>query len=144
MQPRIDVTNGQKNTTRVDDGIVVFAEVSLQSIPTVINGITASTSIIIGFIGVMIGLLYREVFFKEEKTRTLLLYVAFFMGIPLAYLSLVYNFLIIGWLDTALRMALAGLILSIFVFVLISLYVGFRMDEKEKKYKKLDNWIKQK
>lgn len=109
-----------------------FAKIALQNVPTVINGITASTSIVISFSGVVIGMLFREVFKGDNKTKLFFLLMAFYLVIPLGYLSSVYTFLIMGLVDWALKLALNGLILSLFTFVFIMLSAFYRLDSEKK------------
>jgi uncharacterized membrane protein YqjE len=127
LHPQIDVTNTPNSTAVIIGDNVVFAKISLQNVPTVINGITASTSIVIGFIGVVVGILMREIFKDESKTKVFFLLMAFLLAVPLAYLSTVYTFLIMGLVDWAVRWALDGLVLSLFMFVIIMLFAFHRL-----------------
>ena len=60
-------------TVTIIDGYVIFAKVGLQNIPTLINGITTSTSIIVAFTGGVIAYMLRELFQTDRKAK-----IAFF------------------------------------------------------------------
>lgn len=96
---------------------------NFDTIPTVINGITAVTSIIIGFSGATVGLVYREEFKTDKNVRSFLLLLTFFSVIPLVFLLGVYSALINGALDYALKSALVALYLALFDFILAMLVV---------------------
>jgi hypothetical protein len=93
------------------------------TIPTVINGITAVTSIIIGFSGAIIGLVYREDFKKGKLVRVFLLFLAFYSVIPLGLLIGVYSALISGALEYALKLALVAIYVALFDFIFTMLVV---------------------
>jgi hypothetical protein len=113
---------------------------NFETIPTVINGITAVTSIIIGFSGAIIGLVYREDFKKDKKAKRGLLALAFYSVIPLTFLLIVYNSLIYGALDFALKIALFALIFALLDFILSMLAVFVRLDlEKDKGVRKKES-----
>lgn len=132
LHPQIDVTNNPNSTAIIVGDNVFWAKISLQNVPTVINGITASTSIVIGFIGVVVGILVREVFKDDSKTKIFLLLMVFLAGIPLTYLSSVYSFLLMGYVDWAIRWALNGLVLSLFLFAAIMLFAFHRLTSGKK------------
>jgi hypothetical protein len=132
LHPQIDITNNPNSTAIIVGDNVVWAKISLQNVPAVINGITASTSIVIGFIGVVVGILVREIFKGESKAKIFLLLMAFLLTVPLTYLSTVYSFLLLGYVDWAIRWALNGLVLSLFIFVVIMLFAFHRLTSGKK------------
>ncbi len=104
-------------------------------VPTIVNGITASTSLVLGFSGLIIGLLLREVFSKDENARSFLISIAFFFAIPIIYLFSVYFWLVLGDFNSALKTAFAGLVVASFAFIVILLFTGYRIELYEKKKK---------
>jgi hypothetical protein len=104
---------------------------NFDTIPTVINGITAVTSIIIGFSGAIIGLVYREDFKKDKKVKIGLLALSFYSAVPLTFLFIVYYSLIYGALEFALKIALFALIFALLDFILSMLAVFIRLDLKK-------------
>lgn len=93
------------------------------TILTVTNGITAVTSIIIGFSGAIIGLVYREDFKKYKIVKAVLLLLAFFSVFPLSLLIWVYSALINGALEFALKLALVALYIALFDFIFAMIVV---------------------
>jgi hypothetical protein len=98
-----------------------------ETVPTVINGITAVTSIIIGFSGAIVGLVYREDFKKDKKVKVALLTLAFYSAVPLTLLLIVYDSLIYGALEFALKWALYALILALADFIIAMLSIFYRL-----------------
>jgi len=94
------------------------------TVPTIINGMTAVTSIIIGFSVAIIALVYREHFIRDIRDKSALLILAFYSVIPLTFLVVVYNSLIYGALDFALKWASYALLLSLaeFIFSMLAIY----------------------
>jgi hypothetical protein len=106
-------------------------QIEYTSIPTIINGITASTSVIIGFTGAMVGLFYK-IFEDDDKTKALLLVSAFYEIVPLAFLLFVYILLPIGYLDQSLKLALVALGLSLISFANVMIGSLYRIVWKKK------------
>jgi len=106
-------------------------QIEYSSMPTIINGITASTSIIIGFTGAMVALFYR-IFEDDDSTKTVLLISAFYEIVPLAFLLFVYIFLPLGFTDGALKLALVALGLSLVSFSNVMLGSFYRLVRKKK------------
>jgi hypothetical protein len=94
-------------------------KLSFDSIPTIINGVTASTSIISGFTGAIIGIFYRK--FKDEGAQDLLFICAFYILIPMSFLFTSYHFLVIGYVDFATKIAFSALLLSILNLAIVML-----------------------
>ena len=99
-----------------------------ETIPTIINGITAVTSIIIGLSGAILGLVYREDFTKDKRSKLALLGFVFYFAVPFTFLLSVYNSLIYGALSFALKLALDALVLALMEFVLSMLAIYIRLD----------------
>jgi hypothetical protein len=107
-------------------------QLEFNSIPTIINGITASTSIIVGFTGAIIGIFY-QIFKDDNETKVLLLVSAFYELVPLIFLLGVYVFLLMGFTDGALKMALFAFILSLINIATVILGSFYRITRKKKK-----------
>ena len=131
-------------TVAIIDGNVVFAKVGLQNIPTLINGITASTSIIVAFSSGIIAYMFRELFPNDRKAK-----IAFF-GISISfiyiftYLFWVYVLLAIGLIDTALRWSLDGLLLSTLIFIGTILLGYYRLDSTPDKKPEKPDFVEKK
>lgn len=105
---------------------------SFDSIPTIINGITASTSIIIGFTGAIIGILY-QLFKDDDDTKLRLLLSAFYGLVPLVNLFLVYVLLPMGYTDAALKTALIAFVLSLLNIAIVMLGSFYRLARRGNK-----------
>lgn len=128
LSPHIDYTGISYNAT-------IFGKsywLNFDSIPTIINGITASTSIIIGFTGAIIGILY-QLLKDDESTKKILLYSAFYELVPLAFLFTVYNFLIMGYTEWALKMALFAFALALLDIAIAMLGSFYRLARRGNK-----------
>jgi len=124
------IGNAPSNTTVIIiDGNVVFAKIALQNIPTLINGITTSTSIIVAFSGAVIGFMVRDFFPSDKKAKIAFFGVMFSFAYVFMYLFWVYVFLATGGVDLALRWSLDGLLISLLIFVLAMLLGHYRLDK---------------
>jgi len=149
LQTMIDTTSIPSNNTIISgelpsnynislwivDGHIIMAKIPLQNVPTVINGITTSTSIIVGFTGTIIGIMVREIFKDDKKMRNALQYVSIFIGLTFAYLFLVYYFVVGGLLEMALRTALIGFLFTLLLFFLVMSLGVYRMAKNEENEK---------
>jgi hypothetical protein len=90
-------------------------KVSNETIPTIINGITSSVSIIVGFCGVVIGVMFRQL----ESTLKERLFVSIILplGLLITMLWVTFSFLTMGLYDFAIRWSLFDLILSVYTFL---------------------------
>jgi hypothetical protein len=102
------------------------------SIPTIINGITAVTSIIIAFSGAVIGLVYREDF-KDKLSKIVLLGFLLYFAFPFAFLFTVYYSLMYGAFNFALKWALDALVIALTEFVLSMLVIFSRFDSHKER-----------
>lgn len=96
--------------------------VDSEAIPTLINGLTASMSIIVGFAGAFLGITFRDVPKKDTKTKKVYIYAMAALFIPLMFLWTTYFVLTTGLADLAVRYGLSSLILTIYLFILILVY----------------------
>jgi hypothetical protein len=113
-------------------------QLKFDSVPTIINGVTASTSIIIGFTGAIIGLFYRQ-FENNTQVKNILLYSAFYELVPLTFLFLVYNFLLLGYVDWAIRLSLVAFALSLLTFATVMLGSFLRLTKKNENLQPIDS-----
>lgn len=102
---------------------------SPSNVETLINGVTTSTSIIVGFSGVIAGSVVRGLLPNDEKSKTFYGKVLASFTYVFVYLFLVYFLLSLGQIDLALRWSLDGLLLALLIFVIVVLYVLNRLDK---------------
>lgn len=110
------------------------------AIPTLINGITASTSIVVGVFVAILGIMYRTVMEKtDSKPKEFYLRAMIILMVPLFWLYTTYAFLTIGLPDFAVRYALSGLLTALYVCIIITVFTVTRMatgiEEKSEKPK---------
>ncbi len=127
LNPQIDTTGASNGTITVFGNTWRIA-IPFQTVPTIINGITASTSIIIAFSGAFIGIMFREIFKDDKESKTILLGVLLLFSTPLAYQYVVYTYLALGFLDWALRWSLEGFLLSLTMLILTMILVTRKLD----------------
>lgn len=95
---------------------VVKITLSSEAIPTLVSGIASSTSIIVGFSGTLLGLMFREIKWKNGLTyKVQIVIAAAIIGLVisagqlwLAFLSLSQSYYI-----DAVRNSLSGLLISL-------------------------------
>jgi putative exporter of polyketide antibiotics len=135
----IDYTNGNAvNSTIAENNARTM--IQAQSVPTVINGIIASTSIIITFSGVIIGLIYREVLQNDNKLKELLIAFTVLFIFSFGYMFYAYNSLATGgqdFLSNSWRSAWLGFTYSLFLLMFIFLFIAFSMKAKKSIEEKL-------
>jgi hypothetical protein len=105
-----------------------------------INGITASTSIVVGVFVAILGIMYRTVMEKtDSKPKEFYLRAMIILMVPLFWLYTTYAFLTIGLPDFAVRYALSGLLTALYACIIITVFTVTRMatgiEEKSKKPK---------
>jgi len=127
FHPLIDFTGVPTNATGVP------TKIAAQTVPTLVNGIIAATSVIIGFTGTIIGILIRD-FMKDTKARTFLILITGLFGVSFTYPWASFIFLAIGLFEFAVKWALVGFLLSLFLFMVIILFAFSKLSlEKEEK-----------
>lgn len=96
-------------------------EISIKTdfVPTVINGLTSSISVIVAFTGALITLvLSGSIFnFSASEKRTRIMPTIVMLGVPLALLWTSYSYLLDANYDGALKVAMIGLLISLQVFM---------------------------
>jgi len=121
-----------------NNATIAKTELEAQTVPTVINGIISSTSVIIGFSATVVALMYREIAKRNESSGWLL-----FALLPIFILSIVYQFYAFlafsnggqGFLEFAFRNALIGFVSSIFTLFLALLLIVYIMERNVKREK---------
>lgn len=104
--------------------INITTSIGSQSIPTLINGITSSISIVVGFSGVIIGIMFRETdnYPEAKKLYTILIFA---LSIPLAFLYTTYALLAMSLkasdMAGAVKFGLFSLIIALFLFLCVAL-----------------------
>jgi hypothetical protein len=111
-------------------------QIAAQTVPTIVNGITTVTSIVVALCGVLFGtIIYREIA-KEANPKRKNEYFAL-LGVlifPELYLMFSYVFLGFGLFLIALRWALSSFIVAILIFVLFYIQAPQKLwFDKEKK-----------
>jgi len=118
-------------------GISLNINVNDQHVFTLVNGITASTSVIVGFSGTIIGIMFHEAKEKRDnKTRMFLFKAIASLMIPLIMLWTTYCFLVMGgmWTSVAVKWGLDGLIMAFYVFSIVVIFIREQLNiEIEKK-----------
>jgi hypothetical protein len=102
--------------------VAVFLDIKMDysAFPTLVNGITSSTSIILGLSGAIIGIMLRDG--EVDKGTKNFYYIAMvLLLLPITMLWMTYSFLASGklgsWLSyEAVRVALSGLIFTLYLF----------------------------
>ncbi len=108
-------------------GVIIYVsafmpiKVGEQIIPTVINGVTSSMSIIIGFSGAFIGIMLREIK-KDKKMRQFYVISMVLLLMPLMFLWTIYSVLTSGFYELAIRYGLTALITTLCIFFVIMIY----------------------
>lgn len=91
-------------------------------IPSLVNGMTSSMSIIVGFMGGFIGIMLHETSKNDKKAKTFYFRGLLLLLIPLSFLWTTYALLTIGWSETAIRYGLSFLSITFYLFFAIVLY----------------------
>jgi hypothetical protein len=117
-------------------GYFLPINIDAQHIPTLVNGITSSISVIVGFSGVIIGVMFRESE-NNREARMFLMFAVVALAVPLASLYTTYVFLTMN-LDVnmplmAVRYGLFGLLVGLFVLILVLLYTMKVMEARAKR-----------
>ena len=105
-------------------GSIRFTHISLETqfIPTIVNGITSSISIIVAFTLTAIAISISKSF-KLAQKETHIFTILFTLTIPIATVLLAYLELMQANFYLALRYAMAGLFISVCVLVVILVFM---------------------
>jgi hypothetical protein len=129
----IDYTNGNVgNSTIAQNNAKTM--IAAQTVPTVINGIIASTAIIIGFSATLVGIFFRDVFSNDNLARQILIGFLVMYVFAIGFISKAYSSLTtIGQfsLEESLRYALMALNFSIFLLLFVFLFFAI-LNERDK------------
>ena len=102
--------------------------IDFETIPTIVNGMTTITSVIIGFSGAIIGIVFGENL-KSKAIRRIINVFIYESIAAFAILLAVYFSLLVGDLTDALRYAMLTVIFSICIFSFCLISVFYRMDK---------------
>jgi hypothetical protein len=120
----IDYTNGKtENATIAENNAQTM--IQAQTVPTVVNGIIASTSIIIGFSATLIGIFLRDEFSNDRKAKQIMVGFLVMYILSIAFLLEAYTSLTTVWsfsLENALKFSLMGLNTSVFLLLFVYLF----------------------
>lgn len=127
------------NTTYTNANFTAALHLSVQTVPSVLNGVTAVTSIIVAFTGVYIGFVLREIPNNTKRDRAIRIFLM--VLVPFSILSILlldfyaYVYLLIGgiWFSTAILFDLSGFLWGSLILVGLFIFVNFRLNEQEGK-----------
>jgi hypothetical protein len=132
------ITYPPANTTYTDGNYTQSLHLSVQAVPTVVNGITAVTSIIVAFTGGYIGIMLRELPDNTEADKTFRIFLMIF--VPLS-IGIIIVLDIIGYINlveggilfpSALLDVIGGLLWALLILLGTFIFVGFRLDKQQK------------
>jgi uncharacterized membrane protein YhdT len=116
---------------QINDGTTPLKgnEIPFSVVPTLINGIATSTSIIIAFGGTVVGFLLSRLP-KKDKRRSWLFAFLFLFAFSFIYLFTAYYLSISGegFFGFALRHALVALLLSLLILILVLIFASTIID----------------
>jgi len=104
-------------------------------VPNLVNGITTSISIIIGFGGAISGIVFRSYIEKGNlKVRKTYIYLVSFFLLSLVYPFGAYIFLTTNNFDLAIRYSFCGYLFALLSLFILLIFIGVIWDlEKEEK-----------
>ena len=97
-------------------------KIEIQAIPTLINGITASTSIIVGFFTAFIAITLRGFVKTESRNWEFPVGLMVLLFLPLFSLFITFIDITMGQPESALKVALTGLIAILFACYMVMIY----------------------
>jgi hypothetical protein len=106
--------------------------VKTTNVPTLINGVTTMTSIVVAFGGVMFGaFVFREELKDDPKARSRYYESLGLFIIPPLYLWVAYMLLAWGVYDFAVRTSLTGFLVALLVFIAFYIFNSGRLNLKK-------------
>lgn len=118
---------------RINDGTTPLKsdEIPLSTVPTLINGIVTSTSIVIAFGGTIIGFQLSRLP-KKDKRRTKLDGLLAMFAFSFVYMFIAYEWSVqgAGFFEFGLRNAMAAFLLAFLILLIVFLHIA-TMVEKE-------------
>jgi cytochrome bd-type quinol oxidase subunit 2 len=109
--------------------IFLTIKVNDQVIPTLVNGITSSISVVVGFCGVIIAIMFREI--DDIKAKKFLFVAIILLLIPLTMLWSTYSFLTMNMSELAIRWSLSALISALYIFIAVVIYIVRETEKKQ-------------
>jgi cytochrome bd-type quinol oxidase subunit 2 len=107
-------------------------QIPAQSVPTIINGLAASTSIIVGFSIALIGATFREVIKTQQKATEVLIGCSGAFAFCFVLLFIAYDHLMMGgegFLELAWKNAASSLACALFLLLFIFLFVAYAQEK---------------
>lgn len=125
------------NTTYSPENSTGAFYLSVQTVPTVLNGITTATAIIIGFSGTIIGIVIHEFPKETKKDRKFRIFIMVLF--PLLFIFvLTLDFWGYVWLleggtlfVSAITNMISGFLLAMLILIGLFIFIGFKFDEQE-------------
>lgn len=112
---------------------------SVQTVPTLLNGVTTATSIVAGFTGTIIGVVYRKLSKETRKDRVfrgfIITVIPILFALVLIFDFFGYIYLLQGgvWFLTAIDLILSAFILALLIFVSFFILIGVRLNEQDER-----------
>jgi hypothetical protein len=103
-------------------GFFLDIKIETQYIPTLVNGITSSLSVIVGFTGATIGIMLREIEKHDKKAKEFYFRTLALLMLPLTLLWTTYTFLTVDMPQLSVNAALSGLISALYVFIMVIVF----------------------
>jgi hypothetical protein len=107
--------------------------IDVQYVPTLVNGLTSSTSVIVGLSGVIIGIMFREIGEGNPRAKGGLVSSIFVLALPIALLWTTYAMLTMGEYESAIKFGLSGLIFALYLFLSLIIFVAKELGSKIEK-----------
>jgi len=116
---------------------IALNEVSAQSIPTIVNGITTSTNIIMAFSVALSGILIGYFFKNNNRERDFVLIVLSDFSFPMIFQFFSYYSIALGqgFFEIAFKWALVAFLYSLLFLIIIFIFALYRMHERARKPK---------
>ncbi|MCW4000423.1 MAG: hypothetical protein NWE93_09300 [Candidatus Bathyarchaeota archaeon] len=123
----ISINDTITNTTTLN-------EISAQTAPTVVNGIIASTSVIIGFMATFSGIFLTNI--SKDDRKTVAFIITVLANIPLIVIFLFFSLLNIAggevFFGLAIKLAWMAFLLALFMIVSIFIVATYVIHERER------------
>jgi hypothetical protein len=109
-------------------------EISAQTVPTMLNGITTSTGIIIAFTIAISGFLIGYILKDDKRDRDVIIVILATIPFPMLFQFFAYLTLAGGQgvFEIALRLGFVSLLYSLFALMSLFAFLSFRLYSKEK------------
>lgn len=96
---------------------VTHVTLERDAIPTVINGLTSSISLIVGFTGAIITIVLTNPSFKRARSMVRIIITIITLALAIGVLWTTYSCLINAEYDSALKVSMTGLLISLYILI---------------------------